>query len=127
MKTKEITDLVTEYDSIFHEIDKLKERQREIISELLDAKLPYGNKKLVDIVYSHPCTISKVIKANYPEDSRYYYKALGIALDVRDLKKHRDEEAKRPKWEREEPKLVPDDTPPSIYREFGKYPRFELM
>lgn len=127
MRTKEIADLVTEYDNIFHEMDRLRERQQKIISELLDAKLPYGTGKLADLVYSHPNTISKVIKANYPDDSRYYYKALGLAIEVRDLKQYRDKEANRPKWQREEPKLVPGDTPPSPYREPGAYPRFELM
>lgn len=126
MKTKEITDLVTEYDNIFHEMDRLKERQQKIIAELLDAKLPYGNKKFADIVDSHPCTISKIIKANYPEESRYFYKALGLAIEVRNLKERRDKEAEEAKWKRNEPKVVPNDTTRN-YREYGEYPRFELM
>lgn len=125
MRTKELTGLVTEYDSIFHEIDRLIERQQKIVAELLDAKLPYGNKKLADIVYSHPCTISKIIKANYPDESKYYYKALGLAIDIRDLKARKDKEAKEAKYKRKEPTLVPDDS--YVNHEFGKYPRFELM
>lgn len=119
MKTKEITDLITEYDNILHEFDRLKERQQKIIVELLDAKLPYGDKKIADIVKSHPGTVSKIIKANYPDESRYFYKAFGIAIDMRNLKARKDREAEDAKWKRNEPTRD--------YYEFGKYPRFELM
>ena len=122
MKTKEITDLVTEYDNILHEFDRLKERQKKIIAELLDAKLPYGGKKLADIVKTHPNTISKIIKANYPDESRYFYKAFGIAIDMRNLKARKDREAEDAKWKRNESNDTTRD-----YYEFGKYPRFELM
>lgn len=113
MKTKELTDLLTEYDSILHEMDKLKERQQEIVTELLDVKLPYGNKKVGDIVQSHFGTVNKVIRANYPEDSKYYWKPTDIAMRIRDLKIHKDRKAENIGRQ--------DD------HEFGKYPKYELM
>lgn len=117
MKTKEISDLVTEYDNILHEFDRLKERQKKIIAELLNAKLPYGNKKLADIAKTHPNTISKIIKANFPDESKYSYKSFGIAIDISNLKFSMDRKAKE---------TNPNDTTTNYY-EFGKYPRFELM
>lgn len=110
MKTKELTDLMSEYDSILHEIDKLKERQQEIIAKLLDAKLPYGDKKIGDIVQNHFGTVNKVIRANYPEDSKFYWKPMEISMSIRDLKNRKDR------------KVIGEQD----CSEFGKYPRFEL-
>lgn len=105
MKTKEITDLVTKYDNILHEIDRLNEHQSEIIAELLDAKLPDENKKVADIVQEDIYTVNQVIKANYPEESRYFYRAYDITMRVKLRKDRIDREAKEKKWE---PKFVPD-------------------
>lgn len=108
MKTKEITDLVTEYDNILHEIDRLNERQSEIITELLYAKLPDENKKVADIVQEDAYTVNQVIKANYPEECKYYYRTYDITMRVKLRKDRIDREAEEAKWKRYEPKLVPD-------------------
>ena len=115
MKSKEITVLVTEYDSILHEFDRLKGRQNEIIAELLDAKLPDENKKVADIVQEDIYTVNQVIKANYPEESRYFYRTYDIAMRVKNRKDCIDRETKEKKWE---PKFVPDGR---TYKEKPRY------
>ena len=115
MQTPEITRLVAEYDSILHEFDRLYERQREIISELLDAKLPDDDKKIADIVQEDIFTVNQVIKANYPEESRYFYRAYDVTMRVKNHKDRIDREAKEKKWE---PKLVPDG------RTYKEHPRW---
>ena len=118
MKTKKITDLVTEYDNILHEIDRLNERQSEIIGELLDARLPDENKKVADIVQEDIYTVNQVIKANYPEESRYFYRAYDITMRVKLRKDRIDREDEEAKWKRYEPKLVPDG------RTYKEHPRW---
>ena len=118
MKTKEITDLVTEYDNILHEIDRLEMRKSEIIAELLDAKLPDDDKKIADIVQEDAYTVNQVIKANYPEECRYFYRTYSIVMDLKFAKNHIDREAEEAKWKRYEPKLVPDG------RTYKEHPRW---
>lgn len=108
MESKEIADLLTQYDSTLHEFDRLKEYQKEILNKLLESKLSDGNK-IKDVVVNCCDDIARVILANYPEDSKYYYRRhYGIAMDLKMLKKHNDDVAES---RRREPKTVPDGRP----------------
>ena len=107
MKSKEITDLLTRYDNTLHEFDRLKEYQKEILNELLESELSDDNK-IKDIVDDHFNVIVSTMRDNYPEESKYNYRHYGVAMELKNLKKHKDdvEESRR-----REPKIVPDGKP----------------
>lgn len=96
MKTKEITDLLTQYDNTLHEIDRLQEYKKEILNKLLESELPDGNK-IKDIIETRFNTIISAMRANYPEESKYNYLCMGIAIDLRSFKKRKEaiEESRR--------------------------------
>ncbi|MCH5167909.1 MAG: hypothetical protein J1F35_08530 [Erysipelotrichales bacterium] len=107
MESKQIADLLTQYDNILHEFDRLKERQKEILNELLETKLPDDNK-IKDIIDHRFDVITGAMRANYPEESKYNYRHYGVARDLKILKEHKDyvkESRSR------EPKVVPDGKP----------------
>ena len=114
MKSKEIADLLTKYDNTLHEFDRLKEYQKEILNELLEAELSDGNK-IKDVVDNHFGDIACAMRANYPEESKYNYRHYGVAMDLKILKKHNDDVKES---RRREPKSVPDGNP---YKEIPRY------
>lgn len=107
METKEIANLLTQYDNTLHEFDRLKEYQKDILNKLLESKLSDGNK-IKDLVDNHFADIASIIRDNYPGESKYNYRHYGVAKDLQILKNHKkDVEESR----RREPKIVPDGKP----------------